>query len=257
MQYAAVIPAYNEANTIREVARATLKQGVRVIVVDDGSHDATTDQLSDLPVELVTHKHNQGKAAALFSGFEHALRSGAEAVITLDADGQHRPEDIPRLLGCYDHGARDIVIGARSGDAPRLRRFANRFADFWISWAAGYRIVDTQTGFRVYPAQLLRECRLPHGPDNGFVFESEVLIEAAYRGFYSKGVDIASIYRPGARASHYRPWRDTWRITRMVAGKLLKRGLYPQGLIRVLASSVYAWVAAPARSMAPGRQQNP
>ena len=257
MKYAAVIPAYNEARTIREVAQASLAHGLRVIVVDDGSMDATTDRLSDLPVELVSHGRNRGKAAALFSGFEHALRTGVEAVVTLDADGQHRPEDIPRLLAAYDQQGRNIVIGARRGEGPRLRRFANKFADFWISWAAGYRIIDTQTGFRVYPAQLLRDCRLPHGPDNGFVFESEILIEAAYRGCYSRGVEIASIYQPGARASHYRPWRDTWRITRMVAGKLLRRGLYPQGLLRVLASSVFASFAAPARNMEPGRHEIP
>ena len=230
-----VIPAYNEAPTITDVARRALAQIDKVIVVDDGSDDATAEQLQDLPVKILRHSANQGKAASLWTGMQYALSLGAEGVITLDGDGQHRPEDIPRLLSAAAQHPAMIIIAARlhgREQVPSARRFANMMADFWIAWAAGYPLRDTQSGFRWYPAALLRQLQIPHDRAHSFVFESELLIEAARLGYFAIPVAIEAIYPPQARASHYRPWADTSRIVRMVAWKLLSRGLAIPSLLR-------------------------
>ncbi len=237
MKNAVVIPVYNEAATIRKVALGCLSRVDRVIVVDDGSEDDSLRQLDGLDIERVRNPRNLGKAASLQAGFERALSQGMQAVITLDGDGQHDPAEIPRLLQAADNEPDTLIIAARLREreqAPRLRRFANRFADFWVSWAAGYPVVDSQSGFRLYPARLLREIRLDTPREKGFVYESEILIEAASRKIYSRSVAVKSIYRSGGRHSHYRPWTDTWRIVRMIALRLLRRGLYLPGLFRSL-----------------------
>lgn len=236
--YWALIPAYNEAATIRDLAVRALAQKVQVIVVDDASSDDTAARVHDLPVALLVNEVNRGKGGSLWRGFEHALARGARAVITLDGDGQHRPEDIPRFIDAYEHGADRMVIGARivSPDVPRARYRANCFANFWISWAAGYWIRDSQCGFRLYPAALLRALDVRHDRGASFVFESEVLIAAGRIGVRSIPVLIPALYPRGARASHMRPVRDIARIVRMVAWKLLTRGLYLHGLYRALVS---------------------
>jgi glycosyltransferase involved in cell wall biosynthesis len=237
MNRAVVIPAYNEAATIREVVIGCLPQVDQVIVVDDGSMDATLQQLDDLNIVLLRHPHNQGKAASLQSGFQKALELGSDLVITLDGDGQHEPAEIPRLLRAAADNPDTLIIAARLKEreqAPKLRRFANRFADFWVSWAAGYLVRDSQSGFRLYPASLLRAIRIGTSREKSFVFESEILIEAANHNFYSKSVAVKSIYRKGGRDSHYLPWTDTWRIVRMIAGRLFRRRFYLPGLCRSL-----------------------
>jgi glycosyltransferase involved in cell wall biosynthesis len=235
MKTAVVIPAYNEAATIREVATRALAQCPWVIVVDDGSKDGTAAALSGLPVTLLRNATNQGKAASLWLGIQHALAQDVEAVITLDGDGQHCPEDIPQLIEMSERRPGEIIIGSRMAEKsafPRRRLIANQAANFWISWASGYRISDSQSGFRLYPAMLLQRIVVPHDHAHGFVFESEILIEAARLGVHSVPVPIAAIYRPGARASHFRAVLDVLRITRMVGWKLISRAMYPQGLIQ-------------------------
>lgn len=239
-----VIPAYNEERTVAGVVNDAIQFADRVIVVDDGSTDATVQALDGLDVHVVRHEENAGKGAALATGMREALECGAQLVVTLDADGQHRPTDIPLLLAAACTHPECIVVAARlrgRDNAPRLRLFANRFADFWISWAAGHRIIDSQSGFRLYPAAAVRAVLSRTGVRHGFVFESEALIEAAWRGFFSAHVPIESLYLPGARPSHYRAVRDTSHIVRMVASRLLARGMYPAGLLRSLSleSTVY------------------
>lgn len=234
-----LIPAYNEAATIRDLIERTLKIVSNVVVVDDGSSDATAAQLSDLPVTLLRNERNLGKAASLWKGFDYALEHGAQFVVTLDGDGQHSPEDIGRLLNTARRFPDSIVIGARLHDRknfPARRYYANQFARFWISWAAGYAIADTQSGFRVYPATLLRRLTRREVSWNGFVFESEVLIAAGNLGVQSVAVSIPGIYPKQARASHFRPVYDIARIVLMVGGRLFKRGMYPAGLWRSLKS---------------------
>lgn len=232
--YAILIPAYNEAATLRDLALRALKVSDCVIVVDDGSTDDTARVVQDLPLVLLRNEVNQGKAASLWHGMAHALSLGAEAVLTLDGDGQHAPEDAPRLIAASRAHPRHIIIGARRLEVavtPRSRYIANRIATFWISWACGQRLLDSQSGFRLYPAELLAVLSLPHDKRRGFVFESELLIEAARRGYRSVPVEIPVVYKPGARPSHYRQ-SDSWHISRMVAWHLLSRGFYLPGLYR-------------------------
>ncbi len=233
-EIAVVIPAFNESSTIRDVVRRALVQCRNVIVVDDGSVDGTAEAVAGLPVVLLRNEVNLGKAASLWRGMQHAIDRDVAAVITLDGDGQHQPEDIPHFLEIALKYPNHIVIGSRMADKnafPRRRYYANRVANFWISWAAGYYINDSQSGFRLYPAGLLKDRKLRVSTAHGFVFESEILIEAARRGVSSLTLPISAIYKPNSRASHFRPVLDIVRITRMVAWRLISRGLYPWGLL--------------------------
>jgi uncharacterized SAM-binding protein YcdF (DUF218 family) len=231
---AIVIPAYNEAASLRGVALRALRSGCSpVIIIDDGSTDETAAQTADLPVLLLRNTENRGKAASLWRGMQAALAGGAQAVITLDADGQHCPEDIPRFLTLAEAHPDNIITGSRLADRaafPPKRYYANKVANFWISWAAGYPVEDSQCGFRLYPAELLR--RLDFQPDKSqsFVFESEILIRAAHLGYVSRPLPIAAIYPENTRPSHFRGVSDIALITRMVARSLLSRCLYPAGL---------------------------
>jgi glycosyltransferase involved in cell wall biosynthesis len=225
-RYAVVIPAYEESATIADVAARAAAQADLVIVVDDGSSDGTSEMLAGLPVVVLRNERNIGKGASLWRGMQYALEHGVAGVVTLDADGQHQPEDIPRLVQLAREYPEDLIIGARSEretNAPRSRYLANRTADFWIGCAAGQSLADSQSGFRVYPAALLSSVQVSHGPTRGFVFESEFLIEAARRGARIRSVPIAAIYPRQGRPSHFRPVLDIARIVRMVAAKLLRR----------------------------------
>ena len=235
--WAVVIPAYNESRTIRDVAVRALAQAPMVIVVDDGSTDGTAAVLEGLPVIVLRNGANRGKAASLYAGAEEAIKRGASAILTLDGDGQHCPEDIPLLVEAHAAAPAHIIIGSRlhrREEIPPARYWANRFANFWISWAAGYAIADSQSGFRIYPAVLFSNAKVNHGEAYSFVFESEILIEAARLGMHAKCVPISVIYSSRARPSHFRPVVDIARIVRMVAWRLLARGLYLQGLVRSL-----------------------
>ena len=232
-----VIPAFDEAATIRVLAEAALALCPRVVVVDDGSRDGTAERVADLPLTLLRHDANRGKAASLRSAFSHALRHDAEAAITLDGDGQHDPADLPRLLAAWRAHPGRLVIGSRLHDRaafPPSRWFGNRFACFWISWAAGHTIADSQTGLRVYPRSVMTLALDGGAPSDRFTFESEILIEAAAHGHETLAVPVAGRYPEGARRSHYRGVVDTARIVAMVAGRLVRRGLYLQGLWRSL-----------------------
>jgi glycosyltransferase involved in cell wall biosynthesis len=225
---AAVIPAYNEAASIRDVASRALAQLPLVIVVDDGSTDGTADALAGLDVVLLRNAANLGKAASLRRGADEALQRGAQAVVTLDGDGQHCPEDMPMLIGAWRETPDSIVIGSRlhrPGLFPAARYWANRVANFWIGLAAGYAIADTQSGFRVYPARLLRRARVRCDRARSFVFESEILIEAARLGVRARCVPVQVVYGARGRASHFRPVLDIARIVRMVAWRLICQGL--------------------------------
>jgi len=232
---AVVIPAYNEARTIRGLVIRAQAQCANIIVVDDGSTDGTAARLDGLDVAVIRHEENLRKAAALWHGVQAAIAQGADTLVTLDGDGQHRPEDLPILLEAARRRPGTIVIGARGqleSKAPFARRLANRIADFWISWAAGHPIEDSQSGYRVYPAGLFHGLEPRIERRRGFVFESEILIEAARRNVTTISVEIPSIYEPDSRRSHFRPFSDTTGITLMVAGHLLRRGLFLPGLYR-------------------------
>jgi len=228
-----VIPALNEVRAIRAVVSDALAHCGNVIVVDDGSSDGTSAAIADLPVERIRHEQPLGKARALQDGFRRALERGASGVLTMDGDGQHAAADLPRLLAAAEKFPDHIVIGARllERDAqPGKNRFGNAQADFWVSWACGQRIVDSQSGQRYYPrtvAQLAIDM-----PEQGFVFESAILIEAARRGIATLSVPIAASYADDRRASHFKPLRDVTQITRMIAWRLLSSGMAPRNYWR-------------------------
>lgn len=232
---AVVIPAHNEARTIHAVAAGALQQLPLVIVVDDASTDGTADLLKGLPVIVLRNEQNRGKAASLLRGVGAAIERGASAIVTLDGDGQHDPEDIPSLLKAYRAMPGSIVIGARlhhRAKIPPARYWANRVANFWISLASGYSIADTQSGFRVYPVRLLQTAKAGSSRAHSFVFESEILIEAARHGVFASCVPISVVYSARARASYFRPVVDIARITRMVAWRLLSEGTLLRGFNR-------------------------
>jgi len=230
---AVVIPAHNEARTIRAVAKAALQHVSLVIVVDDASGDGTAEVLEGLPVVILRNEENSGKAASLLRGAAAAIERGVGSIITLDGDGQHDPDDIPLVLKAHHAAPADIIIGGRLHHRERIppaRYWANRVANFWISLASGYRIADTQSGFRVYPAALLQTARVRSDRTRSFVFESEILIEAARLGVLASCVPISVVYSERGRASYFRPVVDIARIVRMVAWRLLSEGT----LLRVL-----------------------
>jgi glycosyltransferase involved in cell wall biosynthesis len=236
-----VIPAYNEAATLRDVAVRALAQCAQVFVVDDGSTDDTAACLDGLPVMLIRHPTNQGKAASLWDGFVAALARRAELVVTLDADGQHQPEDVPRLVAAAQLHPHRLVIGARlrhRDGAPAVRRIANGVADFWVSWTAGHPVADSQSGQRAYPAALLQallhDDGLRHDQRASFTLESEILIAAARLGYETVAVPIDTLYFGRGRASYFRPVRDVVGIGSMVARHLVATRMNPCGLWRTL-----------------------
>lgn len=234
---AVVIPAYNEARTIYDIVERALRHNDWIIAVDDGSSDGTGAILAALNITLLRNEINQGKAASMAAGISHALKHDATAIITMDADGQHRPEDIPRLLAAARETPDCIIIGARlrhRDKVPPARRFAQSLANFCLSWAAGHHIQDSQSGFRLYPADLFAKISISRKRRHSFVFESELLIDAARAGIYTRAIAIDAIYPANARPSHFKPVSDTLQIILMIGGKLLARGLYPQGLLRAL-----------------------
>lgn len=221
-QLAVVIPARNEARSMRDVASACLAEARTVIVVDDASTDGTLDSVADLPLIALRSETHLGKGGALALGFRKAIELGAEAVVTLDGDGQHDPRDITAFVEMANRCPGSLIIGSRTlatETAPLSRRLANRVADYWISRAAGMSIRDSQCGHRLYPRELLLSVNPGAAPEDSFSFESEILIESTWQGFGVVSVPIKARYPEDRRASHFRPARDVWRITRVVARK--------------------------------------
>ena len=211
---AVVIPALNEERAIRGVVESVLAICPNVIVVDDGSTDATVERIAGLPLTLIRHTTPLGKGQGLRDGFRKARELGFDAVITMDGDGQHLAADIPRLLAAAQRYPEHIVIGARirgREKQPKARRRANAVADWGISWGCGLPVADTQSGQRYYPRRALELADLAA---DGFVFEAAILIAATRElGLGVVSVPIEARYHAGARRSHFRPVIDVTRTT--------------------------------------------
>ena len=227
---AVVIPALNEALRIREVVLDALAHCDHVIVVDDGSDDGTADCIADLGATVLRHPQRLGKGAALRSGFAQARRIGAQAVATMDGDGQHSGTDIPRLVEAANRHPGRVVIGARlrkRATQPVYRRIGNDFGDWGIGFGCGFRVVDSQSGQRLYPRAVYT---LDDVPGEGFVFEAQMLISAARRaGAGVVAVPIETRYATAGcpvqfRKSHFRLFRDLWNITSHVVRQVLGHG---------------------------------
>ena len=214
----AVIPAYQCAVTIGEVVDGVLGHVERVVVVDDGSTDATGEAAADAGAVVVRNRDNRGKGHALRRGFEAVLaelRAGAapvDAVAMLDGDGQHDPADLPVLLAAWDTQGFDLVVGGRLKERaliPPHRYWTNTIGTKLLSWVTGVALEDSQSGYRLVAADLLERMRLE---SNGYAIESEMLIKAARRGARLGQVRIKTIYHDRV-PSFYRPVRDTVAIT--------------------------------------------
>lgn len=219
-----LIPCFNEARSIRRVLAPLLEREIPVIVVDDGSDDGTAELVAPLPVTLIRQPQRGGKGEALRRGFREALSHGYEQVVTMDGDGQHAADDVPRLLAAGREYPGRLIIGARlrsRASQPRYRRLANEFADWGVSWACGQQVIDTQSGQRLYPHAALS---LAEHAAGGFVFEADLLIAASRSGIGVVAVPIETRYEEEMRRSHFRPLQDFTRITTRVIGHVIRHG---------------------------------
>jgi len=190
-----VVPVFNEATSVGAVVAKARRHGP-VIVVDDGSTDGSGAVGLSAGAEVLRHGRRRGKGAALRTGVAAAIGRGAAEILTLDGDGQHDPDEIPRLLEDAGRNPRAIVIGGRlhpSGVIPSGRLNALRVSGFFINWLTGTHVQDTQSGFRLYPAELFGEVTLRRG---GFVLESEILLAARRAGYDLREVPVTAIPSP-------------------------------------------------------------
>ncbi|MFZ1985027.1 MAG: glycosyltransferase family 2 protein [Desulfatitalea sp.] len=227
--FAVVIPVYNHGRTVKAVAAAALALGRPVYVVDDGSTDGGDASLESLEgLCLLRHSENRGKGAALMTGFRAAAGQGADWAITLDADGQHAPEDALALIAAIPQGHRPIVLGRRlqmaTEGAPWTSRFGRGFSNFWIRMAGGPRVTDSQSGFRIYP---LPEVLQLDVRAQRYQYEIEVLVKAAWASLEVIEAPIGVRYASkGERVSHFRPFVDFWRNTTTFARLITRRVVF-------------------------------
>ncbi len=204
-----VIPALNAAKTIGAVIAGVTKyiHSKNIIIVDDGSSDATASIVSSSGARLLTHTVNRGKGAALQTAFDYMLESPLDAIITLDADLQHSPDFIPQFAGLYSSGKFDIIIGSRLHDKkgmPFHRVLSNTITTFLVSARTAKKIDDSQSGYRLIDRKVLESIRLT---SSGFEAETEFIIKAAGHGFRFGFVPIESVY--AGEKSHMRHFSTT------------------------------------------------
>jgi glycosyltransferase involved in cell wall biosynthesis len=211
-KFAVIIPALNAERTLPRVVVDARAQLEPVLVIDDGSTDATGAVAAAAGATVIRHPVNCGKGGALKTGFRWALENGFDGVVTLDADGQHLASEIPKFLRERERGGADLIIGGRSHLFEQMlprRRMANRFSAACIAFASGVKITDSQSGFRFYSANLLRNLKLR---TDGFDMESEVIVRAGRRKFGIVTIPIELGFVDGIATSHYKPLKDTLRI---------------------------------------------
>jgi glycosyltransferase involved in cell wall biosynthesis len=222
---AVVIPVYNHEGKVAQVVREALKLHLPLFIIDDGSTDSTYDRIKDIsPVTIIRHGTNMGKGAAILTGFAAAAPL-ADWVITMDADGQHHPEDAWNLIRAVPSGQRPIVVGHREGMNHRhvhwTSRFGRAFSNFWVRASGGPDIRDTQSGFRLYP--------LPEAMHLGvrtqhFQFEVEILVRAKWHGITVLEMPVGVTYEAeDERVSHYRGFVDFCRNTGTFGRLILMR----------------------------------
>ena len=233
-RFAFVIPVFNHARNVGQVVAAAAASGAPVLAVDDGSTDGSGAAAETAGATVIRLARNQGKGAAILSGLVAATARGARFAITVDADGQHRPDDARRLLAAlWPSGApapeTALVLGSRidmdQAGVPWSSRMGRGFSGFWVWVSGGPRVADSQSGFRVYP--IAETLALPTRARR-FEFEVEVLVQARRAGIPIREVPVSVVYDPpGGRVSHFRPWRDFGRnsatFTRLIASRFLPR----------------------------------
>ncbi len=222
LRIAALIPAYKEERFITDVVQRTRQQLGDVLVVDDGSGDRTGELARAAGAEVIRHETNKGKGAAIQTGFKKLCLRGFDYVLILDADGQHRPEEIPRFLDAAARERTKMLVGNRmhdTADMPWNRRWANQFMSTQISLLCGQRVNDTQCGFRMIHRDLIP--RLSGLRASHFQYETEMLILASWRGEKISAVPISTVY--GEETSSIHPGRDALRFFALMARYWVKR----------------------------------
>lgn len=209
-----IVPVYNNAGTIKDIVQRTLKFCKDVIVVDDGSTDGSSDSLEELGAVVVRYGKNRGKGYALKTGFKEAKSRGFERAITIDADGQHFPEDIPVFATEAKAHPDAMLVGSRNlrmENMPGGNTFANKFSNFWFRLQTGVNLPDTQSGFRLYQLNHIGEL---HFLTYRYEAELELLVFQCWKGIRMLPVGINVYYPPeGERVTHFRPFRDFFRIS--------------------------------------------
>jgi len=222
-----IIPCYNHRATVVEVALSA-QTHCPVIVVDDGS----TVPLPDLPgCVLVRLEHNSGKGAALRAGFQRAVELGFTHAITMDSDGQHFANDLPKFIAAAQTEPNALIVGVRdfyASGAPAGRRRSNSVSTFWFHVETGVRLGDTQCGFRCYPLSLAQQLKIRSGR---YAFELEFMVRASWVGTPIVAVPVKCVYQPDqVRHSHFRPVVDLAHITIMNIGLVLQSWFVPRVL---------------------------
>jgi glycosyltransferase involved in cell wall biosynthesis len=210
-----LIPAYNATGTIDAVLEKVRSLGFDTMVVNDGSTDETASVAQRHGVQLIDHPSNLGKGAALRTGFRSILEKDYDLIITLDADGQHDPLEIPFLLKVFQSVKPDILIASRAGEFHRmtfLRRFWNRLGVKAVARLCHADITDSQSGFRLIRTKVLRDISLT---TTGFEMELELLIKACKKGFGVLSIPIHVPRVDGTSSSHFRPVTDTWLVCKL------------------------------------------
>ena len=209
-----VVPVYNHGATLRQVVEGVLAVHPKVLVVDDGSTDQGLERIADLPVQVRTHRTNQGKGAAIRTAAEAAAALGATHIVTIDADGQHDPGDLASFFDAVRAHPLAVIVGARdftTANVPRASRFGRWFSNFWLRVQTGRKLLDTQSGFRAYPVALFDHLKLT---ENHYSFEVEVLVRSAWAGLDLLDVPVRVHYPPAEqRVSHFRAFMDNVRIS--------------------------------------------
>lgn len=218
MKICVLIPTYNEAKTIAELVKQVRSLNLEVIVVDDGSWDDTGKFAQDSGAVVLRNPINEGKGASLIKGFNYALNNGFEAVITMDGDGQHLPQDIPVFIQLAGTSNSAVLIGNRMSspqNMPALRVVTNRLMSLLISGIAKQKIYDTQCGFRLIKKEVLGKIKLV---TRNYETESEILIKSARAGFKIESVPIKTVYKD--ERSKINPFIDSLRFTKFIIREL-------------------------------------
>lgn len=222
-----LIPVYNHPETIRLVVTDAMEFHHDVLVVDDGSDNEVAEVLSDLDVIVIRHSKNMGKGAAILSGALKADNMGYTHIITIDADGQHDPGDLPKFLSVIQANPHAIVVGKRdfqTADVPVSSVFGRRFSNFWLRVQTGQSVGDTQSGFRAYPLSILKNLKLQ---ERHYSFEIEVLVKAIWAGIRVMEVDVKVYYPSGIkRVTHFHGVKDNLRLA-MLNTKLTMLSILP------------------------------
>ena len=229
-----VAPSYNNSGTVAGVLARLAELGLPILLVNDGSTDSTAELLASWQgenpsgqVQVLTHRRNRGKAAALRTGFAAAIQAGYTHAVTIDTDGQHDPAYIPALLDLARRSPESLVLGVRDDthpDYPSRSRVGRRLSNLFIRLECGLRVADSQCGLRVYPLELIRTVKCRAGR---FEYESEIISRAGWAGCPVLELPVNTTYLPpGRRVSHYRPWMDSIRGVLMHV-RLVLRAVVP------------------------------